>query len=321
MNLLKVCIFFFGIIVSLAPKNINVMNASNQVANKCDLLGWFPDSFGLKDHSVFTFLGDYYIVSNHLPGEKFFAYARTEDFCEWEVLNPILTDRTTNMWDQRGIWSPFVMEIEGQYYMYYTGVSDDFTQSIMLASSMNPADPEAWQSHGMIFQPNHPGMQWEDGSWADCRDPIVIEKDQIFHLYYTGLDTTGGIVGLATSKSPMGPWQDWGSVISPLPNGAMPESSFVTTYDGIQYLFYNDTSQGEVVRVGGSPAGPWSAARRIYPGWAHEFWWDHSSNWLTSYLTDYSVTISSLVWDEFFFPPQPFIASEIYHQLLPTVTR
>jgi Glycosyl hydrolases family 43 len=319
--MVKISLLIFGIIVSLIYNPIGKSNEPIKMEGECDQLGWFPESFGLKDHSIFSFSDDYYIVSNHIPGEQYFAYARSRDLCEWEELNPVLADRTAGEWDHRGIWSPYIIEREGIYYMYYTGVSDDFTQSIMLASSINPADPASWEPHGVVFQPNHQGMHWKAGSWADCRDPMVIEIDKLYHLYYTGQDTAGGIVGMATSKSPLGPWQDWGSVIASLPNGAMPESSSMTAFDGIYYLFYNDTSQGEVVRIGGSQAGPWSPPRRIYPGWAHEVWRDQSGNWLTSYLTDYSVTISSLVWDDFFSPAQPFIASEVYHQVIPSVYR
>jgi beta-xylosidase len=287
----------------------------------CDQLGWFPDTFGVKDHSIFYYSGFYYGIANYLPGEKVFAYARSKNLCEWEELAPVLANRKNDKWDQRGIWSPFVLEDGGRYYLYFTGVSEEFTQSIILASTEDPSAPESWEVNGLIFQPNHPGMLWEEGVWADCRDPMVIRIGEVYHLYYTGADESGGIVGMATSNSPTGPWTDWGGIIKPLPGGGLPESPLLTVFDGRYYLFYNDTGQGEVMSIGGSQAGPWSVARRFSPGWAHEIWRDQSGSWMTSYLTDYSITISPLTWDDFFSPPQPFIGTEIYHQVLPAIQR
>ena len=310
-----------GIVFTLSPGMFFPSVESRVAGPTCDPLGWFPESFGVKDHSIFYYSGFYYVVANHIPGEKYFSYARSKDLCEWEELIPVLANRITDKWDQRGIWSPYVLEDGGLYYLYFTGVSEDFTQSIMLASSNDPSDPESWEVHSMIFQPDHPGMLWEEGVWADCRDPMVIRVGQVYHLYYTGADESGGIVGMATSNSPTGPWTDWGGIIEPLPGSAMPESPVLTMYNGRYYLFYNDTTQGEVVSIGGSQAGPWNRPRCFSPGWAHELWRDTTGSWMTSYLTDYSITISPLVWDEFFSPPQPFIGTEVYHQLLPAVQK
>ena len=86
--------------------------------------------------------------------------------------------------------------------MYYTGVNDDLTQSIMLATSTDPTDPEAWQPQGLIFQPTHSGTLWQEAAPADCRDPMVFKRDGQYYLLYTGLDEAGGIVGLATASGP-----------------------------------------------------------------------------------------------------------------------
>ena len=127
----------------------------------CETPGWFPEEFGLKDHSIFWYAPYYYIVSNLIPGENRFAYARSKDLCSWEVLPPILNARIRGSWEESSIWAPFVLEEDGVFYMYYTGVNFNFTQSIMLATSTNPADPASWQSQGMIFQPSHGEIKWD----------------------------------------------------------------------------------------------------------------------------------------------------------------
>lgn len=285
----------------------------------CDHLGWFPDDFGLKDHSVFWHEGYYYLVSINLPDEKNFAYARSRDLCNWEDLGPILNKRQQDSWEEIAIWAPFVWQESGNYYLFYTGVSRGITQSIMLATSNDPADPESWQPHGMVFQPAHAGMIWEPGSWADCRDPTVIKVEDTYFLYYTGLDIEGGIVGMATAKAPIGPWVDWGAVIEPLPDNRMAESATIVRFDQSYYLFYHDTDQGEVYSIGGSQAGPWEPPVGFNPGWAHEVWKNSSDQWYTSYLQDYSVTISPVTWDDFFSPAKPIIGSSAYHSVLPVV--
>jgi hypothetical protein len=307
--------------LSLIAGNIAPTIELQAFGGECDKPGWFPESFGLKDHSVFWYEGFYYLIANYIPGEKYFAYGRSSDFCNWEDLTPVLADRELNGWDRIAVWAPFVVEEDGVYYLFYTGVSTGMTQSIMLATSTNPADPQSWQVQGMVFQPDHPGMVWEAGSWANCRDPFVIEIEDVYYLYYAGRDLDGGIVGFASSPSLLGPWLDWGRIITPLPTGAIPESSTLIHLNQTYYLFYNHTGRGEVVRLGGSPAGPWTTPTDFSPGWAHEIWQQPSGQWSTSYLTDYSVTIAPLTWDDFFSPPQPFIGSEVYHQLLPSVLR
>ncbi|MGC9399903.1 MAG: family 43 glycosylhydrolase [Anaerolineae bacterium] len=286
----------------------------------CEQPGWFPSEFDLKDHTVFWYTDAYYIASIYmgdLGWENRFAYARSKDLCTWEDLGTILSDRPPDGWDSSRIWAPFVLEVEGTYYMYYTGVVSDVTQSIMLAVSDNPADPATWQRRGMIFQPSHEGMVWPgEGHWSDCRDPTVRFWGSLYYLYYTGQDKDGGIVGLATAESPQGPWRDWGSILT-VP-GAMLESSTVVYHNGWYYLLYHRSDgTGEEMRFGPSPSGPWSEPRLFRPGWAHEIWKTAEGAWMTSYLTSYQISIRPLTWDDAFSPPWPFIGEQVHHLWIP----
>ena len=311
--------------------------ADSQVMDECEPLGWNPSEFGLKDHSIFIFDGIYYLVSIYLPGEKFFAYARSSDLCNWEDLTPVLKYRLSDE-DRLAIWAPFVFEENDVYYMFYTGVKGPYpnlTQSIMLATSTNPADPDSWQQHGMVFQPDHSNMIWEDGKWADCRDPMVIKAGETYYLYYTGRDKDGGIIGVARSNSLMGGWEDMGSTLTMTGQlnfefvnsvqSVVPESPVVYYQQGYYYLFYN--SDGEHYRIGGSPIGPWSTEYTITPGWAHEVWLGIDGRTYTSYLPydssgiGYPIIISVLSWDDFFDPLHPFIGEERFHTLLPLLNR
>ena len=286
----------------------------------CEKPGWFPEDFGLKDHTVFWYNGYYYIAANYLPGEKKFAYGRSTDMCEWEMLEPILAQRTPGTWDEKAVWSPYVFLEAGVYYLYFTGVTQEFTQSILLETSTDPADPAAWEMREMVFQPDHAGSTWQETGWADCRDPMLIKIEGTYYLYYSAYDEQGGIIGVATSDRLTGGWMDWGSVI-PYVLDTVPESSSIFTHDSFFYLFYHLPSQPESYRIGASPSGPWLEPAVIGPGWAHEFWVGMDSSTYTSYLTDYSISISPLTWKPNTDPPQPFIGAIYYRTMIPLISR
>ena len=285
----------------------------------CDTPGWFPEDFGLKDHTVFWYDGYYYLMSNYINPETKFAYARSTDFCTWEELDVVLPTRVPGTWDDYGIWAPHVREENGLYYMYFTGVKRNITQSILLATTTDPSDPDSWEKQDMVFQPDHAGMVWEDDVWADCRDPYVMKDDGTYYLFYTGRDTGGGIVGVATASTPTGPWTDMGAIFT-LDTGNMAESPAVVKYDGWFYIFYNHSHRWEEFRISASILGPWGDDGRFSPGWAHEVWQDNGGKWYTSYLTDYTVLISPFIWDDFFYPHRPFIGTDVYHVLLPLLS-
>lgn len=292
----------------------------------CDDLGWFPEEFGLKDHSVFIYDGYYYIVSINYPIEEYFAYARSTDLCHWEDLSPVLS-KGTGVWDDLAIWAPQVLVDNEIYYMFYTGIKGSYpnlTQSIMLATTTDPSDPSSWIVEGMVFQPDHPDMLWSDGSWADCRDPMVFKVEENYYMYYTGRDIDGGIVGIATARFPEGPWRDYGSIMT-VDGPGMTESPTIWQAHGGYYLFYNLAStslpNGEMYRFGPTPAGPWGKELPFTPGWAHEIWTGMDEQTYTSYLIDYSVTIQPLSWNTQFIPPHPSIGQEIENLFLPMVVR
>ena len=284
----------------------------------CENPGWFPEDFGVKDHSIFWYDGYYYATGNYLPYEKKFAYARSLDLCTWEVLDPILDERIPGTWDELAVWAPYVYVEDGIYYLYYAGVTKVFTQSILLATSTDPANPESWVREELLFQPNHTDSKWNDTGWADCRDPMVIKINGVYHLYYTAADEEGGIIGLATAATPRGEWTDWGKIIPPIPT-TMPESPTLYKHDHFYYLFYHPSGQGEVYRIGASPTGPWLEPESLIPGWAHEVWEAQDGITYTSYLTSYAITISPLSWNPYSYPPQPFIGTQIYRIVLPII--
>lgn len=65
-------------------------------------------------------------------------YSRSKDLCEWEDYSPILSTRIPNTQDEKAIWAPYVYHENGIYHMYYTGVTEEATQSNLLATQPIP---------------------------------------------------------------------------------------------------------------------------------------------------------------------------------------
>ena len=290
------CGLFFLLPVGTSPREIRKPTPTVLPVQPvgCDKLGWYSAGVGLKDHTIFFFDGFYYLASIRLPSETAFAYSRSRDLCHWTDLGPILDRRPSRKWDEGAVWAPFVFEEDGTFYLYYTGVSHDFTQTIMLAVSTNPADPDSWQTEGMVFYPKHAGALWGPDRWSDCRDATILKVDQIYYLYYTGRDRNGPILGWATAFSPDGPWYDWGATLTLESKRAMIESPAIIDHDGLFYLLYNNTSKGEEYRIANSQIGPWSDALSFRPGWANEIWTGQDGLVYTSYVKKYSIGIERL---------------------------
>jgi predicted GH43/DUF377 family glycosyl hydrolase len=322
---IPICLALLGTWLAYPGPTPRTPLASIPPAPDCLSPGWFPSEFGLKDHTVFWHNGFYYLIATYVPpndpsplAQDYFVYARSSDLCSWEQLPSLLTERVPGAWDEAAVWAPHVYEEDGVFYLYYTGVTQDWTQSILLATSSEPSDPASWQKTGTVFQPDHPGSAWEAGTPADCRDPYLMKHDGQYHLYYTGLDTGGGVVGVATADTPAGPWTDMGSVVSPA-DGKYLESPVVLEYKQHFYLFYNLPNTGEFYRTGSNLAGFWSQAAPLFPGWAHEIWQTPDGEWMISYLTDYSVTIARLIWTEYNNMPLPTIEGTGTRIYLPLV--
>ncbi len=290
----------------------------------CTPMGWFPVDFGLKDHTVFTFDGRYYLASIDTRDNTHLAYGVSSDLCAWTALDPILSERPPFPWSESLVWAPDVIVENGRYYMFYTSVEDTFTQRIALATSDNPADPASWSvDTSFVLTPTHTGAVWEAGTWADCRDPHVFRLDGLYYLLYTANDTNGTIIGMATADALSGPWQDFGSILT-LESG-VPESPTMLQANGGFYLIYNragdGAASGEKYRFGPAPGGPWGEEGSLFPGWAHEVWVGLDGRTYASYLTDYTVTIAPLIWNTRYRPPRPFLGWRISEAFLPLVVR
>jgi len=285
---------------------------------------WSLPQARLKDHSLFAYQNYFYLVSIKIAlpaqderGEYTFAYARTKDFCTWENLGTVLTFGAAGAADEAYIWAPYVIQEGNLFFMFYTGVNQHISQSIMLATSTNPADPKSWTKQGVVFRPNHEGMVYPGPeSWSDARDPMVLRYNNRYFLYYTGQDKTGGIVGVALAETLSGPWRDLGAVLQ-LPPSLIPESPFVVAKDDFFYLYYN-AAGAAANRLAGpqwqwspSPFGPWQAPTKETLGWGHDFFFTGKA-WLASYIigNGEAIGVKQIDWDQTQFPPHPLLGQQ-----------
>ena len=184
--------------------------------------------------------------------EKSIGHAESQDLYHWTQLDTVLTVRPDS-WDNLHVWAPSILEMDGVYYMYYTGVSDrpdtiQFHQRIGLATS---TDLVTWN------RLDYPVFSCEQVPWSFCdstrsvagnfRDPFVMpDPSDPGHLllYYSTvaqMDTNRYVVGLASSAGDPAQWTDVKPMEvtdRPTTGWDLAESPHLFAHAGEWYLFF-----------------------------------------------------------------------------------
>ena len=216
-------------------------------------------SFIEKDGVMHLFYNRGYI--GYLWDQRFvdsIGHATSEDLLHWEIHTPVLTAEAGGHDDYQA-WSPAVIEHDGRYWMFYTGVNFNVAQAIMLAVS---DDLYHWEkvSREPVWRAGD-WCGWDESRWSDCRDSMIFKDDDgTFYMYYCSTYPTedGGrkaCVGAAVSHD-LTTWQDAGFIS--VPNlRAHAESPFVLKKDGKYYLFYTNSGFGTCYAVSDDPVTGW----------------------------------------------------------------
>lgn len=198
--------------------------------------------------------------------EVLIGHAISNDLLQWKLLQPALECGPEGTLDAGHIYAPYVTKHEGQYWMYYAGVQDQFWKGerMFLATSK---DLYNWTRHkkSPILEPDpnwshyYPaGYKGGIGGPAACRDPHVLpHPDYGFIIYYVGLlkgDKTRpsqnneyGCIAAATSPN-LVDWQDYGPVLVrrnwcyDKGRYSAPESPCAIQQDDCYYLFWRSGS-------------------------------------------------------------------------------
>lgn len=210
--------------------------------------------------------------------EKFFAHATAPDLLgPWTKQPSVL--QVDESQGETVLWAPYVLRHEGLYFIFYCAGGVDHTKyRIHLAVS---ADLLHWKRH-----PANPMVV--DG--YDARDPMVIEHDGKWILYYAATSTPKG--GNHTVKAVVSTdlvhWSHQAEVFRDVETGTYggpTESPFVVSRNDKCYLFvcsnhgYNETAVYE-----SETPFHWDAERLVgkFPAHAAEVIHTADGNWYVS---------------------------------------
>lgn len=235
---------------------------------------WFfpPYPIRAKDFTVIKHQGLYHVFyiahDPRLPDsltETFFGHATSPDLFLWTSRPPVLNIRP-GKWDRTHVWAPTVIERDGLFYLFYTGVAD------------GPTGPSLYQRIGLaistdLFNWNRvedPVLTCDQVPWAVCdsmngnaafRDPFVMadpaDPARWLMLYSTTpeSDPVSMVAGLAASSGDFTQWTD----LQPLwithrswNYHALVESPHAFRHGGLWYLLFT-TESGQPIRLSTSP--------------------------------------------------------------------
>ncbi len=124
---------------------------------------------------------------------------------------------------------PFVMNVDGTYYAYGTGLHGE--TGVRVFEVLSSPDLVNWTSHGGVLEPL--GAEPLD-YWA----PEVARSGQTFYLYYSvGHGDQGHHLRVATASHPLGPFTDLGLNLTPDEPFAIDPHPFQAP-DGSWWLFF-----------------------------------------------------------------------------------
>lgn len=138
--------------------------------------------------------------------EVFESLEITKGYKDISDHNPCMTQRYSA--------DPGVMVYNDRVYVYGTndGMAMDTKPSkneygnIRTINVMSSADLVNWEDHGAIMAAGNSGSaKWAGNSWAPCACHKEIDGKEKFFLYFAN---SGNGIGVLTSDSPTGPWED-----------------------------------------------------------------------------------------------------------------
>lgn len=148
-----------------------------------------------------------------------FGHAISTDLYHWEQLAPVLPVAPFG-WDNLHVWAPHIIEANGLYWMYYTGLTEapgfNDTQRIGLAVSSDLYTWTRFYDRPVWDTSTAPWAWWQPlRSAVACRDAFVMPDPAApgqYLMYYTSSpanDTLVTQIGVARSRNgSLDEWED-----------------------------------------------------------------------------------------------------------------
>jgi len=217
-----------------------------------DYLGYRP-----KDFTLVVAGGQYHLFFMLQHGlddssSTRFGHDVSTDLLHWTTLPAVLPVQP-GAWDDAHVWSPHVIERDGTFDLFYTGVDSSGKQSIGLATS---TDLQHWRRlDHPVFSCDQVPWNWCDAGDAngrDFRDSFVMpdpdSTGRWMMIYATRLADTTAVPGIALSAGDFTAWRDAGPLWRKTTNWWDDTSTFESPHffqhDGTWFLFYT-TSAGQ----------------------------------------------------------------------------
>jgi beta-fructofuranosidase len=163
-----------------------------------------PDNW-MNDPIPFFWDGEHHIFFQHNPGapvwgDMHWGHASTCDGIRWQM-HPIALAPTPGGPDEKGVWTGCVIEHQGTFYAFYTGINPEGRQVQCLAVSSDLIHWEKSSRNPIIHQQPH--------GFGDCfRDPHVWkEGEEWLMLIGSELPEKRGGAGLLYRSNDLHHWE------------------------------------------------------------------------------------------------------------------
>ena len=182
-----------------------------------------------------------------------FGHAVSADLKKWIALPPVVRS-SEGAFDSYQVWAPHIVQKDGKYYMFYTGVNENAAQTVGVAVS---EDLYLWDKYeGNPLLHTEQWKYWGASHWSNGRDPMVLEDGGIYYMYYTRSRMVGEdlqeCIGVSSSSDLLH-WKDEGTIGVEDSVHLPPESPFAVKHGGKYYLFYSQYYVGTCCLVSDSP--------------------------------------------------------------------
>jgi beta-xylosidase len=154
----------------------------------------------LKSNNVYwLWYAGYPVRSSSLPLNLKIGAATSNDGITWTraSTSPVLDKGSPGAWDDGWVESPTVIQVNGTFYMWYTGVSTSLNFQIGLAAS---SDGINWTKQPTPVLSANPANAWENGG---VYAPSVIWDGTHIIMWYVGFNSSTFLnatqIGMATS--------------------------------------------------------------------------------------------------------------------------